>query len=358
MFRKVTLMSTIACSLAACGGSTTTDSGVSYDYTQGPSSSEAAAEQAMPIRAMSSTQYLTPNGTAYSSLSLANQTLNSGQDTVATSDTSARTAWRSGWTGKNVKVGIPDDFNASSRIDIHGDWVALVSQSIAPEANYHKIDMIGSETDMTADQALKYFEDNGYHIINGSWGIDRFDPQKSGAEYTDFDAHVGRLVEEFDQNAENAKKALIIYAAGNSGSYCSGKRSERCSLQQAVIDSLRKEGKTAGESTIFVGSLDDNSNSMADYSIVAGNLKNDFIVAHDDVLASGDASGTSFAAPRVTGAAALVRHKFPNLTSPQLKQVLLQTATDLGDPGVDDVYGYGKLNIEGALSPIGKVVPK
>ena len=97
---------------------------------------------------------------------------------------------------------------------------------------------------------------------------------------------------------------------------------------------------------------------MADYSVVAGDLKNDFIVAHDDVLATGDAAGTSFAAPRVSGAAALVRQKFPNLTSAQLKQVILQTATDLGDAGVDEVYGHGKLNILGALSPVGNVVPK
>ena len=81
-------------------------------------------------------------------------------------------------------------------------------------------------------------------------------------------------------------------------------------------------------------------------------------MAHDDIITTGDGTGTSFAAPRVTGAAALVRHKFPNLTASQLKQVLLQTATDLGAEGVDEIYGHGKLNVQGALSPIGNVVPK
>ena len=85
---------------------------------------------------------------------------------------------------------------------------------------------------------------------------------------------------------------------------------------------------------------------------------NDFIVAHDDVLSAGDKSGTSYAAPRVTGAAALVSHKFPNLASEQIKQVLLQTATDLGATGIDAIFGHGELNVAGALSPQGAVVPK
>ena len=97
---------------------------------------------------------------------------------------------------------------------------------------------------------------------------------------------------------------------------------------------------------------------MAGYSLIAGDMKYDFIVAHDDVVTSGDRSGTSYSAPRVAGAAALVRQKFPNLTASQLKQVILQTATDLGVPGVDETFGYGKLSVVNALSPQGTVVPK
>ena len=97
---------------------------------------------------------------------------------------------------------------------------------------------------------------------------------------------------------------------------------------------------------------------MASYSFVAGKLKNDFIVAHDNVWQPGDAKGTSFSTPRVTGAATLLRHKFPNLDGPALKQVILQTADDLGATGVDEVFGHGKLNVPNAMSPIGKVTPR
>jgi len=339
------------CSLAACGGN---GGKVQYNYAQGTPSTEAAADNQIA----SDTLPLDIGGVSYASVSAASTVLNgAGVDYVATTDTGARDAWKQGWTGKNVKVGIPDEFNANGRWDVHGDYVTLIAASIAPEADFYSIDtLVGSNT-MTNDQALAWFEDNGYHIINASFGIDKYDPT-TGALNANFDTLVANQVAGFDQDAENAKNALIIYAAGNSGLHCPGKRLEDCDWKGAEIDQLKDAGLTAGESIIFVGALDDGVNTMAGYSIIAGDLMNDFIVAHDDVLSAGDGQGTSYASPRVTGAAALVRHKFPSLSSKQLKQVLLQTATDLGATGVDATFGHGKLSILGALSPQGTVVPK
>ncbi|MFN8510841.1 MAG: S8 family serine peptidase [Deinococcaceae bacterium] len=56
------------------------------------------------------------------------------------------------------------------------------------------------------------------------------------------------------------------------------------------------------------------------------------------------ASGTSMAAPHVTGAAALVWSQKPSLTASELLQLLKRTATDLGASGKDDEYGYGVVN--------------
>src|SRR5690606_9074457 len=60
-------------------------------------------------------------------------------------------------------------------------------------------------------------------------------------------------------------------------------------------------------------------------------------------------SGTSYAAPLVSGAAALVWQAFPYFNNDLVRQTLLGTATDLGDAGADAVFGYGLLNVGKAV---------
>lgn len=60
-------------------------------------------------------------------------------------------------------------------------------------------------------------------------------------------------------------------------------------------------------------------------------------------------SGTSMAAPQVTGVAALVWSKFPQETRDDVRARLRDTADDLGEPGFDVYYGYGRVNARKAL---------
>lgn len=66
-------------------------------------------------------------------------------------------------------------------------------------------------------------------------------------------------------------------------------------------------------------------------------------------------SGTSMAAPHVTGALGLLLERFPYLTAAQVRDVMLTTATDLGAPGVDEVYGWGLLNLRKAIEGYGQL---
>src|SRR5690606_26427464 len=59
--------------------------------------------------------------------------------------------------------------------------------------------------------------------------------------------------------------------------------------------------------------------------------------------------GTSAVAPFVSGVAALVWEAFPWMCSHNLQQTLLTTATDMGAPGVDSVYGWGMVNAQKAV---------
>lgn len=60
-------------------------------------------------------------------------------------------------------------------------------------------------------------------------------------------------------------------------------------------------------------------------------------------------SGVSFAAPLVAGAAALIRSEYPQFKGNEVVDILLDSATDLGVPGVDPIYGAGLLNVDAAL---------
>jgi len=59
--------------------------------------------------------------------------------------------------------------------------------------------------------------------------------------------------------------------------------------------------------------------------------------------------GTSFATPHVVGVVALMKDSFPHLSGKQIANVIFKTCTDLGEEGVDDVYGHGLVNVKKAF---------
>ncbi len=61
-------------------------------------------------------------------------------------------------------------------------------------------------------------------------------------------------------------------------------------------------------------------------------------------------SGTSVAAPHTAGVLALLLAAAPTLTADQQRALVTGTATDRGDPGVDEVYGHGMLDAVAAYA--------
>ena len=60
-------------------------------------------------------------------------------------------------------------------------------------------------------------------------------------------------------------------------------------------------------------------------------------------------TGTSAAAPSVSGALAVLKSAAPEMSMTAIRAILLTTATDIGDPGIDEVYGWGLVNISAGI---------
>ncbi|MEM8825650.1 MAG: S8 family peptidase [Pseudomonadota bacterium] len=119
----------------------------------------------------------------------------------------------------------------------------------------------------------------------------------------------------------------------------------------------------------LAGKISDFSNRPGTACIIQYNSKcqdgdrlmDKFLVAPGEMILMADGhggtvrrSGTSFAAPLVSGAVALMHDRWPWLRRhpEETADIILTTATDLGAEGVDEVYGHGLLNVEASQSPI------
>lgn len=68
-------------------------------------------------------------------------------------------------------------------------------------------------------------------------------------------------------------------------------------------------------------------------------------------------SGTSFSAPMVSGACALLLAAKNDLTAPEVQAILEKTALDLGPPGKDPYYGHGRIQLNKAFDYINDTRP-
>lgn len=195
--------------------------------------------------------------------------------------------------------------------------------------------------DSTLAQAVRYATQNGADVINFSLSGDS--------------PHSLDLTTALD--AAVAADIIIVMSAGNDGdpdpdastgyAFTSGANS-----QALIVGSVAEAPDSTAPSGFDL--------TISEFSDRAGDSQSRFLVAPGDrVTASGDdgtlfyVTGTSFSAPHVTGAAALLLQAFPSLTAKEVVQILLDTTTDLGAVGSDAIFGSGLLNLAEAFSPQG-----
>lgn len=144
---------------------------------------------------------------------------------------------------------------------------------------------------------------------------------------------------QFSQVLKNAikeahdKGMLIISTGGNSG-----------------LEEMRYPA--AFDGVIGVGAVD-RAGVRESYSTFGEHINlvapGSFIYTTSKNLDYREVNGTSFAAPQVAGTAALVWSLAPDLTNNEVREILFNSANDLGQPGNDKEYGHGLLNSEAAV---------
>lgn len=236
--------------------------------------------------------------------------------------------------------------------DNHGTAVASIIgaardgvgiHGVAPEATL----LIFRADDDSPDEDILYGE-----AI--SEGVDRSITIGAGVVNMSFGSDEAAARGQFRQQLTDLKNADIVtvLAAGNDGD---------AGPDESALGAFDVPGAPAA---IVAGAVSADNN-IASFSDRAGAAADIYLVAPGRLIETTGInttpgqtrlfSGTSASTPHIAGAAALVRSLWPQLTAEEVVEILLDSATDLGDPGTDPVYGRGLLNVGAAVSPMGAV---
>ncbi len=252
--------------------------------------------------------------------------------------------------------GDPDPTDTQSDSDAHGTQTAGIigaasnnGQGIAGIAGGGKggetgvrlmILRVGTNLNITVDAeiaALDYAVQNGARIINMSFGGESGGTPEANAVARAWDA--GALLVAASGNYPHGNQSGIDLPAGFDEVICVG--------ATTIFPS-----RTVLPGTPIV------DETLADYSKVGPEMELAAPGTHIITLLGSSGyttdtdvqfKGTSAATPIVSGFAALLASCFPEKSNQELRSIMRQSVVDLGTPGFDEDYGYGRIDMAKAL---------
>jgi parallel beta-helix repeat protein len=188
----------------------------------------------------------------------------------------------------------------------------------------------GSGDDVDCAKAIVHAVDQGADVLSLSWG--------GYGEST--------LIHEAVEYAYD-HGVLVIAAAGNDITEC---KHYPAGYEEVVAVTATDESDNPASFTNFGDWVEvaapgvDIYSTMPTYHVT---LNNGGVPMNYGYL-----SGTSMACPHVAGVAALIWSQFPNMTRDQVRAQMRYTTDDLGNPGFDEYYGYGRINARAAVEQV------
>ena len=250
----------------------------------------------------------------------------------------------SGWFDPFALSELPTDLPSLDQNFGHGTAVTGVilagDQSgrdlgVAPGAKWiaaRIFDANGQTTDAIIVDTLQWVMDpdgdgNGNDaadIVNTSWGLDA----------------TGQCLPIFRSAVQQLKDSGIamVAAAGNSGP------ASNTSESPANYPEVLAVGAT--DQTDLITDFSSRGPSPCDDALYPDLVAPGVGLTTTNAFSSEYATvaGTSFSAPQVSGILALLMEAFPDAGIATLETALRNAAVDLGTPGADDTYGYGRLD--------------
>ncbi|MDX1921609.1 MAG: S8 family peptidase [Alphaproteobacteria bacterium] len=233
---------------------------------------------------------------------------------------------------------------------IAGERNGLGAQGIAYNSKILTIRIVNADgsvslSDNKLATAIRYATSHGAGVMNNSWNTST---QISAVTKAGLDGFMGQTLQAY-REAVKANR-IIVFAAGNEGKSQPG--------FYAALPKLYSELTAGWISAVAI----DGTGAIASYSNRCGDTAAWCLAAPGSAVVStmrnannsyGTGSGTSFAAPVISGAAAVLKQQWPKLTNAQIKAILFKTATKTGIYANSAVYGQGLLNLEAATRPVG-----
>lgn len=146
-----------------------------------------------------------------------------------------------------------------------------------------------------------------------------------------------------------AAGAAVVFAAGNEGS---GPMTLRIPANRITTD-YNCFSVGAVDASGNIASFSSRGPSQCDSSTIKPEVSAPGVNIRSSVRGGtyeGNWSGTSMATPHIAGAIAILRQVNPNASVDTMKWALMHSARDRGNPGEDNNYGWGIINIKQAIA--------